>query len=270
MNGEHHQTKGVETSDTLAVFSFGAQEVRVGGTREAPLFCAADICAVLGIVNPRDAVASHPEEEKGVSSFDTPGGKQEMQCVTEPGLYRLIFRSYKPKAEEFRRWVFREVLPSLRNTGHFAVPGRAGEAADVEGRVTTFIRITEALVKLGAKPVTAGNAALRWLPVITAGLMLPAAEDKNREELEELFGLAVAEASGAVVEIGLPRLRELAAANGLLKEVLNGGERAVTTRLGMCLRPMRGAVIETGNGVWTLRKRAHRTSAWVLRRAPAA
>ena len=47
-----------------------------------------------------------------------------MVAVTEPGLYRLIFRSDKPKAEEFRRWVFHEVLPEIRKTGGYQVADR--------------------------------------------------------------------------------------------------------------------------------------------------
>jgi len=133
------KTEGVKSSETVATFTFGTQEIRVAGTKESPLFCVADICAVLELANPTMAVANHPEEEKGLSSFETVGrGSQKLVCVTEPGLYRLIFRSYKPKAAEFQRWVFHEVLPALRHTGHYAIPGRIGEAVDIEGRVTTL------------------------------------------------------------------------------------------------------------------------------------
>jgi len=40
-----------------------------------------------------------------------------MLVVKESGLYRLIFRSRKPQAERFRAWVFKDVLPAIRNIG---------------------------------------------------------------------------------------------------------------------------------------------------------
>lgn len=256
-----------EQTGALAVFNFGGHEIRVAGTKEAPYFCAADICDVLELGNSRQAVANHPEEEKGVTSFDTPGGRQQMQYVTEPGLYRLIFRSYKPKAEEFRRWVFREVLPALRHTGQYAVPGRGGEALDLQGRVTTFIRVTEALVKLGAKPVAAGNAALRWLPVITAGHLLPSCEDKAKEETEQLFTAIIEQSETEVLVIRLEEIVAVANELGLLQEYVTGGDRSWRTRLGMCLRHMSGAVIETQRGQWEARRRGSANrSEWILRR----
>ncbi len=48
---------------------------------------------------------------------DTLGGAQEVNTVTEPGLYKLIFKSRTPEAKRFTRWVTHEVLPSLRRTG---------------------------------------------------------------------------------------------------------------------------------------------------------
>jgi hypothetical protein len=45
-----------------------------------------------------------------------------MIVVFEPGLYRLIVTSKKPAAERFKRWVFHEVLPSIRKTGSYGKP----------------------------------------------------------------------------------------------------------------------------------------------------
>jgi prophage antirepressor-like protein len=39
--------------------------------------------------------------------------------ISEGGLYRLICRSRKPEAVRFERWVFDEVLPTLRETGQY-------------------------------------------------------------------------------------------------------------------------------------------------------
>lgn len=65
------------------------------------------------------------DDEKGIDSIDTPGGRQEMSTVSEPGLYSLILRSRKPEAKRFKRWITHEVLPSIRRTAATA-PRRPG------------------------------------------------------------------------------------------------------------------------------------------------
>lgn len=46
------------------------------------------------------------------------GGRAPL-IISEPGLYKLIMRSRKPEAKEFRRWVTHEVLPQIRRTGGY-------------------------------------------------------------------------------------------------------------------------------------------------------
>jgi len=83
-------------------------------------FVAKDVCDILEIQNSRDTLVKLlPENEKGVDSIYTLGGNQSVQIVNEPGLYRLIFQSRKPEAEQFKTWVFNTVLPQIRQTGMF-------------------------------------------------------------------------------------------------------------------------------------------------------
>lgn len=103
------------------VFAFDENVVRTAGTLTEPLFVAGDVCRILDIQNPSDAVAGFSETEKGIAQIYTLGGPQEMLAVTEPGLYRLVFRSDKPAARKFQDWVFRDVLPEIRRTGQFSV-----------------------------------------------------------------------------------------------------------------------------------------------------
>jgi hypothetical protein len=46
-----------------------------------------------------------------------------MNFISESGLYKLIFRSRKPMGLKFTDWVTREVIPSIRKTGRYALPG---------------------------------------------------------------------------------------------------------------------------------------------------
>lgn len=88
-----------------------------------PWFAAKDLCELLGLDNSRQAVSRLDDDEKGVISSDTLGGKQELTFVSEPGMYALIFQSRKPQARAFRKWVTGEVLPSLRKYGYYVAPG---------------------------------------------------------------------------------------------------------------------------------------------------
>ena len=59
----------------------------------------------------------------------TPGGPQEMTIINESGLYMVIFRSDKPEAKAFKRWVTHEVLPSIRRTGRYELGGQTAPMA---------------------------------------------------------------------------------------------------------------------------------------------
>jgi prophage antirepressor-like protein len=91
-------------------------EVRIEGTRQDPLFNAADVGMVLGLGNVRSSLAGLDQDMKAVQILDTPGGQQSMSFLTEPGLYHLVMRSNKPIAKQFQRWVF-DVLKRLRLDG---------------------------------------------------------------------------------------------------------------------------------------------------------
>ena len=107
----------------LAVFDnheFGQIRALVDA-QGAPAFVAKDVCLALGIGKYRDAVSTIDDDERGSVLVDTPGGKQQMTTVTEPGFYKLVMRSRKPEAKAFQRWVTHEVLPALRRDGGYMV-----------------------------------------------------------------------------------------------------------------------------------------------------
>ena len=97
--------------------------IRMQMVNGEPWFAAKDLCELLGLDNSRQAVSRLDDDEKGVISSDTLGGKQELTFVSESGMYALIFQSRKPQARAFRKWVTGEVLPSLRKYGYYVAPG---------------------------------------------------------------------------------------------------------------------------------------------------
>ena len=107
---------------------FGAIRTMRNGQDE-PMFCAKDVCSVLGYMNGRDAVKNHVEPED-VEKIYTPtnGGKQRMLYVNESGLYALVLFSKLECARRFKHWVTSEVLPSIRKTGTYSIPRTYAEA----------------------------------------------------------------------------------------------------------------------------------------------
>ncbi|MEM7197446.1 MAG: BRO family protein, partial [Pseudomonadota bacterium] len=70
------------------------------------------------------------DEKDGVGITDPIGRLQETSIISESGLYALVFRSRKPAAKEFSRWVRHEVLPSIRKTGQYSLNGDVADDSD--------------------------------------------------------------------------------------------------------------------------------------------
>lgn len=94
-------------------------EIRTAGTSEEPLFCLADVCRAVGITNARNVKDRLEAEDVRLVDTLTAGGKQQVNFVTESGLYDVIIRSDSEAAKPFRKWVTSEVLPSIRKTGGY-------------------------------------------------------------------------------------------------------------------------------------------------------
>lgn len=107
----------------IVPFQFGDYEVRVVMIDGEPWWVAGDVCAALGIVSARDAVTRLDIDDVGSADVVDSAGRRNpnTKIVNESGLYELIFRSDKPEAKPFRRWVTSEVLPSIRKTGTYGV-----------------------------------------------------------------------------------------------------------------------------------------------------
>jgi prophage antirepressor-like protein len=106
---------------TAQVFRFKQQqEVRAVLIDGEPWFVAADVCESLEFKGrSRDYIRMLDEDEKGAHILRTLGGDQQVQIVNESGLYSLIFKSRKPEAKAFKKWVTAEVLPAIRKHGRY-------------------------------------------------------------------------------------------------------------------------------------------------------
>ena len=198
-------------------FQFEAHAVRIQVDGAGlPWFNASDVCNALEMGNPSQAIKSHVDAED-LQKLETltAGGRQRQNHVNESGLYALILGSTKDAAKRFKRWVTREVLPSIRKTGSYAVPGAIANLPELtQDRVTALLLIGEAVAKVpGVKAGIAMAATLTCiqentgLAVETLRRTLPAANEPicslNATQLGKLAGLSAKATNRRLAVLGL-------------------------------------------------------------------
>ena len=84
-----------------------------------PWFVGGDVAAALGYENTRDALIRHvdSEDKNTVAFHDGIRGNPNKTVINESGLYSLILSSKLAAAKKFKRWVTKDVLPSIRKHG---------------------------------------------------------------------------------------------------------------------------------------------------------
>ena len=109
-------------SSMMEVFNnseFGS--VRVIQEGERILLCGRDVALALGYATPQKAIRDHCRYvlKRNIPHPQSPDKLIELSFLTEGDVYRLIMGSKLPGAERFERWVFDEVLPSIRKQGFY-------------------------------------------------------------------------------------------------------------------------------------------------------
>lgn len=187
-------------SNTLS-FSFEDTSLTILGDILNPLFIAKQVCEILGFTNPRKAIVDHCDSDDVIKQvIDTNGGKQEVNCVNESGLYALIFGSKLPTAKRFKRWVTSEVLPAIRKTGLYdnsvhltpaqqlklrnAVAGRAHRKPENYQKIYRELKAHFQVAKYNQIPQASFDEALE---VIDGIELLPEALHQKKEPKEPTF-----------------------------------------------------------------------------------
>ena len=120
---------------------FGA--VRIIEEDGKVLFCGSDVAKALGYMNPQKAIRDHCRyrTNRSVPHPQSLGKLLDIVFIPEGDVYRLITHSKLPAAERFEKWVFDEVLPTIRKTGGY------GQQINLE-QLTKIIAMTvQATVK---------------------------------------------------------------------------------------------------------------------------
>jgi anti-repressor protein len=150
----------------VQMFDFEGSDVRVVTIGGEPHFVGKDVAERLGYADPTNAMKQHC---KGVAKYhplETAGGTQNPRVLAEPDVLRLIMGSNLPAAARFERWVFEDVLPSIRK--HGAYIGGQEKMTDAELVAAAFQaanRISEERAKRVAA-LEGENAALAEVNVV--------------------------------------------------------------------------------------------------------
>lgn len=106
-------------------------------------FPATKCAEMLGYADPFKAIKQHCREDGWVNCpvIDRLGRTQEKRFINEGNLYRLIVSSKLPAAEKFERWVFDEVIPTIRKTGSYSITDKPDSytISDPEERAMRWI-----------------------------------------------------------------------------------------------------------------------------------
>lgn len=93
-----------------------------------PWFVGKDVASALGYRDTSDAMKKHiDDDDKLTRQFADSGQSRSVYVINESGVYALVFGSKLPRAKEFKRWVTREVLPSIRKHGAYITPPKIDE-----------------------------------------------------------------------------------------------------------------------------------------------
>ena len=113
------------------VFKYGETELSIFKCKDDIWFRGKTLVEVLGYSNPLKAIHMHIDSEykKEMSELVYKGGahnghsfrnvQRETIYVNESGLFALILRSQLESTRAFKRWVTKDVLPSIRKTGRY-------------------------------------------------------------------------------------------------------------------------------------------------------
>lgn len=166
------KTEESTPEEALKIFShpeFG--EVRSVPSEDGPLFCLADVCKALELSNPSKVKSRLDESDTQLIdlhaltlSYPQSAGNSKATFINESALYEVILRSDAPKARPFRKWVTKEVLPSIRKTGGYviATPDDTPEIVMARGLVAA----KKALDRMEQRAITAENNLVLAAPKV--------------------------------------------------------------------------------------------------------
>lgn len=101
---------------------FNTSDVRTQTVNDEIWFNLKDVCKTVGYANYQNALRLIEEDDQQkLLVIDAKGRRQNTYHISEAGLYQFLGASNVPKARPFKRWVSKEVIPSIRKSGAYSV-----------------------------------------------------------------------------------------------------------------------------------------------------
>lgn len=226
----------------ITCYNFNGADVRtVTLPNGEPGFVGKDVAERLGYADTAQAIRQHCRGALIQQPIpDALGRMQQTRILAEPDVLRLIVSSTLPEAEAFERWVFEEVLPSIRRTGGYTAPTAATpssvEAMQVADALATMLRL-EGSARLGVARKALEIAAPHLLPLapvyaIDAPAGAPAVSSAPTESLTSLMArhrVGVSTRAGNLIlqERGLLEKRTRPSSSGTAKSFWSVTEKGL-------------------------------------------
>lgn len=154
----------------MQIFNFNGAQVRTVEKSGETWFVLKDVCGVLEV--DQTAGIKRRLTDDVISNHlipDSFGRNQETTIINEDGLYDVILESRKPEAKAFRKWVTRDVLPSIRKTGNYstnqvpaAAPVQQVDLKDID-QVVKMVQLLRIGLKDGLLDDQSGQALRRQI-----------------------------------------------------------------------------------------------------------
>lgn len=208
-------------------FQFDTVSIRAVEIGGEPWFVGKDVAEALGYVDATTAIRNHCKGVPKQHPLATGGGTQQVRILSEPDVLRLIVSSTLPEAVRFERWVFEEVMPTLRRTGQYGVKDKSN--VTTLQPVRDLLRIGQAVSRV--KGVDPAMAMAYTLAAIEKSTGLPATELRRALPAVESEDLAVLNATAVGEALGLGKggaaaraANKILAAAGLQTKTTHGWE----------------------------------------------
>ena len=104
----------------ITIYNHKDMELRTVRIDEEAWFIAKDVCDNLGLSDVSMSIGRLDDDEKLIQKLLVSGQNRNVRLINESGLYSLILTSTKPEAKKMKKWVTRDVLPSIRKHGMYA------------------------------------------------------------------------------------------------------------------------------------------------------
>lgn len=135
----------------LQNFNFNNLQVRTVLIESEPWFVVADVAKVIEATNPTDLAKLVDDEDKSRQSL---GSGSPKNIINESGLYQILLRSNNRNAKPFRKWVTREVLPTIRKHGAYMTDSKAQDVLSGNGLADLLLQAGNQIKKLESEKAT--------------------------------------------------------------------------------------------------------------------